>query len=411
MRKPSVISLYTGAGGLDYGLEAAGMETCVGIDFDPDSCATIRRNREWPILEESIFDVEPGDLLAEAKRRTDDVDVVAGGPPCQPFSKSGYWVTGDTRRMEDDRAKTLAAFMDVVEAVRPRVVLLENVGGLKYANKNEAIRYLLRRFSSINRKSSTSYAPVFDVLSAADYGVPQLRDRFFLVAERSGLRLAFPPPTHGHSGDHPESSLRPRSTAWDALGDLEDEDSPTLGVTGKWADLLPSIPEGQNYLWHTSRGGGEALFGWRRRYWSFLLKLAKDLPSWTIQAQPGPATGPFHWKSRRLSMRELCRIQTFPDDVEVVGDLRAIQRQVGNAVPSLLAEILGRCIATQLLDLGEITEPLALLPPNRGAPPEAERVRGIPKKYLKLVDDHEPHPGTGKGYGASRRAEASRSAD
>ena len=86
----------------------------------------------------------------------------------------------------------------------------------------------------------------------------------------------------------------------------------TLTVGGKWADLLPTIPEGQNYLWHTNRGGGSQLFGWRTRYWSFLLKLAKNLPSWTIQAHPGSSIGPFHWRNRKLSVPEMCRLQTFP---------------------------------------------------------------------------------------------------
>ncbi len=107
------------------------------------------------------------------------------------------------------------------------------------------------------------------------------------------------------------------------------------------------------------------LFGWRRRYWNFLLKLAKRLPSRTIQAQPGPAVGPFHWENRRLSDRELCRLQTFPDDVQVHGNRMSVQRQIGNAVPSLLAEVLGREIKTQLLGYRRTSEPLRLLPPDR----------------------------------------------
>ena len=120
-------------------------------------------------------------------------------------------------------------------------------------------------------------------------------------------------------------------------------------MSGKWADLLPTIPEGLNYLWHTSRGGGVPLFGWRTRYWSFLLKLAKSKPSWTIQAQPGSAIGPFHWKNRKLSARELCRLQTFPDDLSFDTSQNQIQRMIGNAVPSLLAEVLAWEIRTQLL--------------------------------------------------------------
>ncbi len=82
---------------------------------------------------------------------------------------------------------------------------------------------------------------------------------------------------------------------------LEDDDAADLRLPGKWADLLPSVPAGKNYLYFTERGGGAPLFGWRQRYRHFLLKLLKEQPSWTLTAQPGPATGPFHWKSRRLA--------------------------------------------------------------------------------------------------------------
>src|SRR5207302_1512865 len=89
---------------------------------------------------------------------------------------------------------------------------------------------------------------------------------------------------------------------------------------GYWTGLLPSIPEGRNYLYHTRHGGGVELFGSRRRYWSFLLKLAQDLPAWTIPAKPGPSTGPFHWESRPLAVEELLRIQSFPADWNIAGN-------------------------------------------------------------------------------------------
>src|SRR5207249_2951654 len=148
----------------------------------------------------------------------------------------------------------------------------------------------------------------------------------------------------------PGVKLHPWRTAWDAIADVNPSTAEDLDAQGKWADLLPSIPEGQNYLWHTNRLGGMSLFGWRTRYWGMLLKLAKNRPSWTIQAQPGPAIGPFHWDNRRLSTRELCRLQTFPDDVNIVGGRGSAQKQLGNAVPSLLAEVMGRAIKVQLLD-------------------------------------------------------------
>ena len=196
--------------------------------------------------------------------------------------------------------------------------------------------------------------------------------------------------------------VEPHRTAWDAIGDLPP--SPEgLASTGRWAQLLPSIPEGQNYLFHTERGRGHPIFGWRRRYWSFLLKLAKDRPSWTIPAQPGPSTGPFHWRSRKLSVREMCRLQTIPDDVAVQGTFRSAQRQIGNAVPSLLGEVLGRAIRQQFLEPTAVQRPLVLLPPDRSPPPEPEREQPMADRYRELRWTDTPHPGTGLGRAAVSR--------
>jgi DNA (cytosine-5)-methyltransferase 1 len=183
-------------------------------------------------------------------------------------------------------------------------------------------------------------------------------------------------------GDLFSTDLPIARNAWDAIGDLDDKNecATKSKVGGQWGDLLPSIPEGQNYLWHTPRGGGKPLFGWRSRYWSFLLKLSKDKPSWTIQAQPGSAIGPFHWKNRRLSMREMARIQTFPDNVDVLGGNSNVQKQVGNAVPSLLAEVLGRSILSQFFGL-RVGNKLQLLPPLRSPTPPAENLTKVPTKY------------------------------
>lgn len=407
MTRPKAISLYTGAGGLDYGIEAAGFETSVALDCDHDSCETLRKNRRWPVIERSIFATSSEEILETACVKPGEVDLLIGGPPCQPFSKSGFWVRGDSLRLHDRRADTLSAFMRVIEGARPRAFLFENVEGLAYARKDEGLRFVLDQIESINRRTRSSYRPEFAVLSAADFGVPQLRRRFFLVAARDGTPFRFPPPTHS-AGDGALPLLEtkafpPHRTAWDALSDILLDPAEDLCVRGKWGDLLASIPEGRNYLWHTDRGGGKPLFGWRRRYWSFLLKLAKSHPSWTIQAQPGPAIGPFHWANRRLSMRELCRLQTFPDDVLMVGDRGSVQRQIGNAVPSLLAEVLGRSIRTQLLGSRPTRGPLKLLPPDRSPAPPVERVQPVPKRYWGLLGRHSPHPGTGKGHAARKR--------
>ena len=149
------------------------------------------------------------------------------------------------------------------------------------------------------------------------------------------------------------------------------------------------------------------LFGWRRRYWTFLLKLAKNRPSWTIQAQPGPAIGPFHWANRRLGVRELCRLQTFPDNIRIVGNRGSAQKQLGNAVPSLLAEVMGREIKRQLLGDREDPRRPTLMPTRRLPVPPPEPVTPVPSQFHALVGHHEAHPGTGLGAGALRRNEES----
>jgi len=405
MTKRKAISLFTGAGGLDLGFEAAGFDTAVAVEMDGEAVATLRSNRDWPVLERDIHDVSSKELLEAARLGDAEADVLIGGPPCQPFSKSGYWASGDTLRLEDHRAGTLAAYLRVLRDTLPKAFLLENVPGLAYKGKSEGLELIQRMIERINRERSTDYRISVAQLNAADYGVPQLRQRVFVIGGREGQELEFPAPTHQPvPDDHHEliSDLPPYTTHWDALGDLEVATDPELQASGKWAELLPSIPEGENYLWHTERGGGMELFGWRRRFWSFLLKLAKAQPSWTIQAQPGPAIGPFHWESRRLSARELCRLQTFPDGYEIVGDLRSAQRQLGNAVPSALAEVLARAIRKQILG-DEIAAAATLLPKTRRPIPEPEAPKPVPAKYHHLEGKHESHPGNGKGYGAERR--------
>ncbi len=406
---PKVISLFSGAGGLDFGLEAAGFTFGAGVEMDADCVSTLLESRpEWPVVPESIFDVPTQELLDLAGSKKGDIDLVAGGPPCQPFSKAGYWARGDAGRLSDPRSNTLGAYLRVVREVLPKVLLLENVEGLKYAGKDEGLQLLLSELKAINKAERTSYVPHVAVLNAADFGVPQLRERVFVVAHREGRPFRFPSLTHFPEGlerDLLDGDVEPYRNAWDALADVTNPEDEDLSVRGKWADLLPSIPEGSNYLHHTDRGEGMPLFGWRRRYWTFLLKLAKSRPSWTIQAQPGPAVGPFHWSNRRLSVRELCRLQTFPDDVNIVGGRGSAQKQLGNAVPSLLAEVMGRAIREQLLDCPPRNSSLKLLPPRRTPIPPPEPVAKVPRRFRRLVGEHSPHPGTGLGHGATSRRE------
>jgi DNA (cytosine-5)-methyltransferase 1 len=407
----AVVSLYSGGGGLDYGIEAAGFRVSVATDFDHQSCESLRLNGDRPVIERSIFEVPTEELLAAAGLEPGEPDLLIGGPPCQPFSKAGYWARGDTLRLNDPRAHTLAAYLRVLEEARPGAFLFENVDGLEYDAKSEGLHFLLAEIEAVNRRAGTRYRPVVQTLNAADFGVPQMRRRLFVIGARDGRSFRFPSSlAEIVPGEQPRRAADGTSyyrNAWDALADVGPEPSEDLALRGKWGGLLPSIPDGQNYLWHTERGGGLPLFGWRRRYWGFLLKLAKDRPSWTIQAQPGPAIGPFHWSNRRLSHRELCRLQTFPDRVQIVGSLSSVQRQVGNAVPSLLAEILGREILAQFFDRPRPTTPPTLLPPRRELILAPDPVSPVPPVYRALVGEHPPHPGTGKGPAAIARREPS----
>ncbi len=276
----TAISLYSGIGGLDFGFEAAGFRTAVAVEMDGVACRTIRLNRDWPVLEGDIHGFSSEMILTTAGLKPGEADVLIGGPPCQPFSKSSYWVNGDARRLDDPRSSTLGAYLRVLRDTRPRAFLLENVYGLAYKGKDEGLRFLLDGIAAINQELGTRYQINWRMLNAAGFGVPQVRERVFLIGSRDGAPFEFPKYTHGQSETGALfAGLEPYRTAWDAIGDLpRNPEEPSIKVGGKWGDLLPSIPEGQNYLWHTDRCRGSPLFGWRTRYWSLLLKLKKTQP-------------------------------------------------------------------------------------------------------------------------------------
>ncbi|MBM0169166.1 DNA cytosine methyltransferase [Altererythrobacter sp. C41] len=396
----NVVSLYTGAGGLDLGFEAAGFITCAAVELDANARMTLEDNRpQWVQPENgNALEIDPDALLTTAGLQRQQVDALIGGPPCQPFSKSAFWAAGTTRRLDDPRARTLGAMLDLAEAILPRVLVIENVRGIAYREKDEAMTLVQQRLGQINERHGTRYTSTVTYLQATDFGVPQMRERAFLVSFRDGQTFEAPEAITGVSTNHTAP------TAWDAIGDLvlDDAQVERLAARGKWAGLLPSVPEGQNYLWHTDRGGGLPLFGWRTRYWSFLLKLAKDRPAWTIQADPGPATGPFHWDSRLLSIEEMARLQSFPIGYRFAGDYRAARRQIGNAVPPALAEAVARRISSILLHQ-TYRSSLTLAVPSRGTPPAPAEVKQVADQFRILAGHHEAHPGTGKGPAALLR--------
>jgi DNA (cytosine-5)-methyltransferase 1 len=334
------ISLFAGCGGLDLGVEQAGFTVAAAVEANSDAADTMEKNFHGlvsPVIREDILTVPTRELLRAAGLRGQErPDLLVGGPPCTPFSKSGFWLDWKRAGLDPD-ASLLQAYTRVLAEAKPRAFLLENVYALTYNNKasRPAFTRLLREIDA------AGYHYRWRVLNAADYGVPQSRPRLFVIGVRRGEPLPeWPRPTHGGKWERRESgsSAQPHLTTGAALADLITQPEEGEEVGGRWGHLLPEIPPGDNYLHFTAeRGHPEPLFEWRSRFWSFLLKLSPERPSPTIQAQPGPYVGPFHWENRRLRVPELRRLFTYPDDFEFVGRRSAIQAQVGNSVPPLLA--------------------------------------------------------------------------
>lgn len=347
------ISLFSGVGGLDLGVERAGFAVRAAVEFDADSAASLRANlfqgRNDAVIERSIVDTPTDEILELAGLKAGEVALVVGGPPCTPFSKSGYWLEYKRKGL-DPNASLLDEFARVVREARPAAAILENVHGLAYRNHN--VKPFDRLVAQLREAGYTVSAKV---LNAADYGVPQLRKRLILYATQDGSPIRHPVPTHSgwtETSRRIDITKLPYRTSRDAIGDLEDRPDlaePDEIVGGRYGHLLPLIPAGDNYLYFTEkRGHPEPKFVWRSRYWTFLLKLDPERPSTTIQSQPGPYIGPFHWNNRRLRLPEIKRLQTFPDDYIVVGSRRSAQVQIGNAVPVEFAEVVARQVFDRL---------------------------------------------------------------
>jgi DNA (cytosine-5)-methyltransferase 1 len=299
------------------------------------------------------------DLAAGSIPSLGKIDLVAGGPPCPPYSKSRFYRKEKPRALGDEVAwTTLKGFMATVKLVEPTAFLLENVAGLAYRVHRDALD-LIR-----NGAEELGYTCTWKVLNAADYGVPQIRERLFLVGSRLGP-FEFPTPTHAKEPgkDLLSAGLTRWKTAGEAISDLDtDENADDTGhfAGGQFHSLLREVPPGDNYLHFTARRGHpNPRFEWRSRYWSFLLKLSPNLPAWTIQARRSNNMGPFHWKNRILRIAEVKRLQTFPDGWTLAGTLEQQWRQVGNAVPPVLAERLGEAIRTHLLSVRDNLEDAA----------------------------------------------------
>lgn len=346
---PNVLSIFSGGGGIDCGFKKAGFEICFSTDFWQPACDTLEKNKVGKLVVcDDIRNIDYDASLASIGMKKSDIDVLVGGPPCPAYSKSRFYRTEKKRALEDENSFTLYEYFRALDEIRPKVFFFENVFGFVYKPHKAAFDLLQSKAEEYN------YELTYKVVNTADYGVPQTRERFICVGVRRDFagKFVFPEETHYNPEKIDEADRgdkKPWVTCREAIGDLDYElpEDKDMQAGSKHKDLLKLVPPGDNYLYFTAeRGYPEPIFKWRSRYWSFLLKLSPDRPSWTIQASFSNNMGPFHWKNRFLRINEIKRIQTFDDDYELCGDFRDQWRQVGNAVPVLMANI----VATEIMN-------------------------------------------------------------
>jgi len=332
---------------MDIGVEAAGFRVAVATDADETCSKTYEANfPDVPFIVGKIGGISTTQLLKAAGLRPGEADLLVGGPPCPAFSKSRFYRTEKPRALDDPVAQeTVGGYLRVLEEARPKAFLLENVKGLAYGVHRAALDHILSSAEELG------YSTSWHIINAADFGVPQIRERCLVMGSLRGA-IEPPKPSHSKNPKANEGSF-PWVPAGDVLSDLDtDENASDDGhfAGGQHHQLLRGIPPGENYLHYTDeRGHPNPQFKWRSRYWSFLLKLSPEKPSWTIQARRSNNMGPFHWRNRILRISEIKRLQTFPDSFELSGNVERQWRQVGNAVPPLVAQRFAEEIYKHLL--------------------------------------------------------------
>ena len=356
----SVVSLFSGAGGLDLGLEAAGWRVRAQVEMDIDCVETLSRHAEHSkrdplIVHSRIEDVSPARLRKSVGLRRGELSLLAGGPPCQPFT-----TTGLRRAISDRRASTaFPTYISFVAEFLPRALLIENVDGMLSAalRHRPLARRSMRPLAPNERKGAflhwllgqlvgLGYSVTWGVVEAADYGVPQRRQRAVLIGVRNGKSCFLPEPTHGAPGLPRVRTLR------DAFQGVS-TDSPVQPLSERKRLVFDMVPPGGNWrdlpvrVRRSTMGAAWRAEGGKSGWWR---RLALDAPAATILGMPDhSSTGLIHPdETRCLSVAECAAIQSFPSWVTFAGRPRSQYQQIGNAVPPLLAEALGRAIADHL---------------------------------------------------------------
>jgi DNA (cytosine-5)-methyltransferase 1 len=362
------LSLFSGGGGLDIAFHDAGFEIVKMVELEAKYVQTLQKNSQpgkW------LEGAEP--ICIDIKNYVPDpdlkVDFVIGGPPCQTFSAAGRRAAG-VAGTTDSRGILFQEYVRILKLLQPKGFLFENVYGITGANKGEAWQEIQEAFKEVG------YSIYFRILDAADYGVPQHRERLFIVGVKQGSYL-FPHPTHGFDS----LDQQPYYSSGKAVegADISDIES---GLGGRFGHLLNDIPPGLNYSFYTKEMGYPSpIFSWRSKFSDFLYKADPVVPVRTIKAQGGQYTGPFSWENRRFSISELKRLQTIPDAYEVVGNRQVAIEQIGNSVPPQLGRILALSILDQVMNV-ELPFGLAYLPQDKQLG-FRQRKRNLTKIYLQ----------------------------
>lgn len=354
-KQPTAISLFTGAGGLDIGLERAGWHVQVATDVWADSMQTLHRSKKARIpvagtqrlhlartrlLTADVGDLSAADLCRKGPDGLETPDLLAGGPPCQPWSSAGH-----QKGLADPRGRAVGEYLRLVDEIRPHFLLFENVRGLLTARgrtgrPGEVLKGVQQELADMG------YATRVATLNAADYGAAQRRVRLLLIGTRDHALPDFPEATHARGGAHARHP-------WVRLGDfLQDQPAPDpvdiVRPRGARAVELRQLEPGTGIKTHgkvmNNRPGGQ----WGYRQDSFLADL--DLPSRTIRgaATPDWVRLPGEEDIRRLTWRECAGLQGFPADWDFAGGISSVFLQIGNAVHTGVGEVLGRSLLEAL---------------------------------------------------------------
>ncbi|MBA0206093.1 DNA cytosine methyltransferase [Pectobacterium aroidearum] len=335
-----VLSFFTGAGGLDLGFDFSGFDVMYATDIEDDCCKSLEINKGSLISEHTFVQRKDiRELTPEALPK--DIDLIIGGPPCQSFSASGRRAGGAAGRL-DDRGTLFETYCRIIEHVQPKAFLFENVRGILGTNKGEDWKIIVESFQTLGYKIN------YRILDALDYGAPQQRERMIMVGHKMDHDFLFPFPLFGPDSIEKNPYLTPEIVFSDISNDNENKELLKL-TSGKYSDLLPLVPPGENYLFFTEkRGYPEPIFAYRSRFSDFLYKASPDVPIKTLIASPGKYTGPFHWENRRFTVREYMRLQGFPDSYKFFGTRESVIKQIGNSVSPKLSFQLAISIANQI---------------------------------------------------------------